>query len=108
MYCLFAHVDDDMALVGLISEKDVLCIALNNLTGSSGTPVMSQSVGDIMTKDVVSFGPDDNITDICQCFIDNVFRRVPVLDNGKLVGVISKKDIISHSLFSGKKVSLKW
>ena len=57
----------------------------------------SKKIGDIMTKDVISFRLDDNLADICQCFMNKPFRRVPVLDNGKLVGIISRKDIITHA-----------
>ncbi len=90
-------VDDDMNLVGLVSEKDVLRIAYQVLAGVVGSGMDTKKIGDIMTKDVVSFRLDDNLADICQCFMNKPFRRVPVLDNGKLVGIISRKDIIAHA-----------
>ncbi len=90
-------VDDDMTLVGLVSEKDVLSIAYHILAGIVGSTMDTKKIGDIMTKDVVSFRLDDNLADICQCFMNKPFRRVPVLDNGKLVGIISRKDIIAHA-----------
>lgn len=90
-------VDDDMTLVGLVSEKDVLSIAYHVLAGIVGSTKDAKKIGDIMTKDVVSFRLNDNLADICQCFMNKPFRRVPVLDNGKLVGIISRKDIIAHA-----------
>jgi len=90
-------VDDDMNLVGLVSEKDVLSIAYHVLADVVGNAMDAKKIGDIMTKDVVSFSPDDNLADICQCFMNKPFRRVPILDNGKLVGIISRKDIITHA-----------
>ncbi len=96
-------VDDDMALVGLVSEKDVLSIAYHILTDSIGHDMDSKNIGDIMTKDVVSFRPDDNLADICQCFMNKPFRRIPVVDNGKLVGIISRKDIIFRSFAKSKE-----
>lgn len=90
-------VDDDMTLVGLVSEKDVLSIAYHVLADVAGNAMDAKKIGDIMTKDVVSFRLDDNLADICQCFMNKPFRRVPVLDNGKLVGIISRKDIIAHA-----------
>ncbi len=90
-------VDDDMNLVGLVSEKDVLSIAYHVLAGIVDSAMDTRKIGDIMTKDVVSFRLDDNLADICQCFMNKPFRRVPVLDNGKLVGIISRKDIVAHA-----------
>ena len=90
-------VDDDMTLVGLVSEKDVLGIAYRVLADVIGNAMDVKKIGDIMTKDVVSFSPNDNLDDICQCFMNKPFRRVPVLDNGKVVGIISRKDIIAHA-----------
>ncbi|RKY09805.1 MAG: inosine-5-monophosphate dehydrogenase [Planctomycetota bacterium] len=90
-------VDDDMNLLGLVSEKDVLSIAYRVLAGLVGDTMDAKKIGDIMTKDVVSFRLDDNLADICQCFMNNPFRRVPVLRNGKLFGIISRKDIIAHA-----------
>ena len=96
-------VDDDMTLIGLVSEKDVLNMAYRIMTDTIGDPIMSQTVGDIMTKEIVSFRPDDSLADVCQCFMNRPFRRVPVVDDGKLVGLISRKDIISHSFSKSKE-----
>ena len=49
-----------------------------------------------MTTDVVSFDQEDPLSDIAYSFARNHFRRVPILDKGKRVGIISRKDIISH------------
>jgi CBS domain-containing protein len=49
-----------------------------------------------MTRRVVCFGPADNLADIAQCLSTNDFRRVPILDHGKLVGIISRKDVIRY------------
>jgi predicted transcriptional regulator len=51
-----------------------------------------------MTKEVVSFNQDDNLFDICECLMNNNFRRVPILDHSKLVGIVSATDIILYIL----------
>lgn len=51
---------------------------------------------DLMTADVVSFNIHDNLFDICDVLVREKFRRVPILDQGKLVGIISRTDIMQH------------
>ncbi len=84
-------VDDDMTVVGVISEKDILKL-LYDLEKDGGT------VADYMTETAVSFDPEDNLLDICNCFMENPFRRVFILSDGKLAGIISRADIIEYIL----------
>jgi CBS domain-containing protein len=51
-----------------------------------------------MTRDVKCFEEDDSLTDVCECLIDSPFRRVPILSGGKLVGIVSRADIIKFIL----------
>jgi len=90
-------VEDDMKLIGIISEKDVLSIAYRIMSGTSDAVTNTRKARDIMTANVVSFRPDDNLADICQCFVNKPFRRVTILQDDKLVGLISRKDIVSHA-----------
>jgi CBS domain-containing protein len=86
-------VNDSMALVGVISEKDVLQLLYNCedlKAGDSGT------VEHFMTPHPVAFNCEDNLIAVCNCLIKNHFRRVPVLDDGKLVGIITRKDLIKY------------
>ncbi len=85
-------VNTDMTLAGVISEKDVLRIAcdLENRNGQ---------VRDFMTSKVVTFGPDESLVDICDCLINNHFRRVIIVDeDNRLAGIISRRDIIAYIL----------
>ncbi len=82
-------VDIETKLVGIISEKDVLKL-LYNLDTNEGY------VEDYMTRCVVSFDVENDLLEICESLIENGFRRVPILSDGKLVGIISRRDIISH------------
>ena len=88
-------VNNDMTLAGIISEKDVLqllydCEDLRH--GHAGR------VESFMTPQVVTFDQEDNLIAVCNCLIKNHFRRVPVLADGKLVGIISRKDLIKFIL----------
>ena len=80
-------VDDSMNLVGIVSEKDMLKLLYD-------PAVEPGKIEDFMTEDVVSFNHDDSLFNVCQCLMNNYFRRVPILRHGKLVGVISRADLI--------------
>ena len=82
-------VDEDGTLVGIITEKDVLTL----LCEQEDAP---GKVADFMTTDVVCFQQDNSISEIAESFRQNHFRRVPILDDGKLVGIISRRDIIRY------------
>lgn len=84
-------VDDEGVLVGIVSEKDMLRL-LYNIKDKAG------SVQEFMTKSVVCFTEDDSLIDIAESFIDNHFRRVPIVRDNKLVGIISRRDIVEYIL----------
>ena len=81
-------VNDDMTLAGVITEKDVLRL-LYDMEDKPG------NVEDFMTKDVIGFDKEESLIDITEMLIKNDFRRVPILEDGKLVGIISRKDVIA-------------
>jgi len=84
-------VNDDMSLAGIISEKDMLGL-LYNIEDRPG------NVEDFMTEEVVCFDHEDSLIDITESFMANNFRRVPIVKDGRLVGIISRKDIIAYIL----------
>ena len=89
-------VEDDMTLVGVITEMDVVNLAYNIIydAGEFG----SKKVRHFMTDRVVSFDKDDNLFDVCDFLAKNLFRRVPITSAGKVVGIISVPDIIEYIL----------
>lgn len=93
-------VDDNDHLVGIITEKDVIKLLYANIKDDS-------TVEQFMTKDVIMFNENDNLTDVTECFIRNNFRRVPIIRDNKVVGILSKKDIIAYILKIKKVGSLE-
>lgn len=83
-------VEDDMTLVGVITEKDVL-----NLFYSSGHAT-NRTVSDFMTTPAVYFDLDEDLKHVCACLMENYFRRVPVTENGKVVGIVSRHDVLNY------------
>lgn len=84
-------VNESQTLVGIITEKDVLKL----LYDFEDVP---DTVEGFMTEQVACLNQEDSLVDVADSFINNHFRRVPILDEDRLVGIISRKDIISHIL----------
>ncbi len=84
-------VNDDMTLAGIISEKDVMKL-LYDIEDKPG------KVEDFMTENPFSFDQEGSLIDVAECFVKNHFRRVPITSEGKLVGIVSRKDIIKYIL----------
>jgi CBS domain-containing protein len=76
-------------LVGIVTEKDLIGVLC-------GQDAPRGTARDYMTDDVISFDEDDDIIAICECLIHNHLRRVPILADGKLVGIISRRDLIKY------------
>ena len=82
-------VDDQGKLVGIISEIDLLNLAISGNAADT-------RVREIMTKNVISYGPDTDMGELVQCFSTKRLRRVPIVEDGKVVGVVSRRDIVRY------------
>ena len=83
-------VREDMTLVGILSEKDVLQL----FYARKGEE--NKIVDDFMTRPAIHFDEDESLLDVCDCLMENHFRRVPVTSKGKLVGIISRRDLLKY------------
>jgi CBS domain-containing protein len=81
--------DAPSSLVGIVAEKDFLKL----LYGTHN--LESETVASIMTHSPKCISEDATIREVCDCMRSNVFRRVPVVSKGKLLGIISRRDIVS-------------
>ena len=83
-------VDDSGNLLGMLSELDCLKIALHaGYHGDWGGPV-----SDYMTNGVKTVDGEMSIIDLAQVFLDTNFRRFPVVEKNRLVGQISRRDVL--------------
>jgi CBS domain-containing protein len=62
---------------------------------------------DLMTKDIISVSSEDHILKACSIFVNNKIRRLPVIDDGKLVGVVTTNDIYKRFLTVFAKHKIK-
>ncbi|HUW20195.1 MAG TPA: CBS domain-containing protein [Sedimentisphaerales bacterium] len=94
-------VEKDMTLVGIITEKDLLALFYG------AQDVKGKKVEDYMTQPAVHFEEDESLAEICKCLIDVTFRRVPVTREGKVVGIVSRPDVLRCILErAGRKVKV--
>ncbi|NJK81845.1 MAG: CBS domain-containing protein [Chloroflexaceae bacterium] len=75
-------------LVGLITEHDLIA--------KSGT-----IVADIMTQNVITVGADTDVESVAHLLANQRIRRVPVLEDGKLVGILSRADLV-------RQIAMRW
>ncbi len=82
--------DESGWLVGVLSKKDCLKAALHAAYWRD----QSQTVADYMTHEVQTLSADMDIVAAAEAFISSRFRRFPVMQEGQLVGQISRADIL--------------
>ena len=92
-------VDDEMRLVGILTEKDVLQLLVNE------DITYKDTVMHYMTKKVVSFSENDSAIQVCQFLQKSHIRRVPIVKDGKLIGIVSRRDIIALILEAKGKIA---
>ena len=83
-------IDEDGRLTGILTERDCLKVAIS--AGYHDEP--GGRVADFMQHPVQTVTPDDSLMDIAVRFSESHYRRFPVLDDDRLVGVISRRDVL--------------
>jgi CBS domain-containing protein len=83
-------VDGDRRVVGMLTERDFIEVALN----AGYFDERGGSVAEFMTQDVETVGPDDSLVDVAARFVSSPFRRYPVVEDGRLVGIIARRDVL--------------
>ena len=76
-------------LVGILSERDIV-----RALSEQGAGALALPVGQVMTRDVATCGEDDTVASIMERMTAGRFRHMPVVANGRLVGLISIGDVV--------------
>ncbi|MEC9433079.1 MAG: CBS domain-containing protein [Pseudomonadota bacterium] len=85
--------NDGKSVAGIISERDVV-----RWLGREGAGCLKRPVAEVMTAKVMTCGPDDDVAEIMQRMTAGRFRHMPVLDDGRLAGVISIGDVVKYRM----------
>jgi CBS domain-containing protein len=83
----------DRRIVGIISERDIV-----RALADGGTAALDQPVSRTMTRKVETCNESETVSSIMERMTAGKFRHMPVVDQGRLVGVVSIGDIVKHRL----------
>ena len=76
---------------GILSERDVV-----RVLGERGAAVMDEPVSGVMTRKVISCREKDTVSEIMETMTHGKFRHLPVVEDSKVVGLISIGDVVKH------------
>jgi CBS domain-containing protein len=81
-------ITDDEKLVGMITDRDIT----TRVVAEAADPNVT-SVGDVLSRDLVSVEPDNDLQEALRLMARHQVRRLPVVENGRLVGIVAQADI---------------
>jgi CBS domain-containing protein len=81
-------ITDAEKLVGMITDRDIT----TGVVAEAADPEKT-SVGDVSSRDPISVGPDEDLEEAVQLMSRHQVRRLPVVEDGKLVGIVAQADI---------------
>ena len=91
----------DDRIVGIISERDVV-----RALAEGGAAALNEPVSQTMTRKVETCSENETVASIMERMTAGKFRHMPVVEKGRLVGVVSIGDIVKHRLFEMERESV--
>ena len=83
----------EQRVIGIVSERDIV-----HVLAMRGAEALDLPLTEIMTRKVATCGPSDTISSIMERMTTGKFRHVPVIDQGRLAGIVSIGDVVKHRL----------
>lgn len=81
---------DGKRMEGVITERDI-CYAI----GTHGANLHTLPVASLMTSNVITCTPRDSVAHVASTMLSRKFRHLPVVDQGKVVGMVSIRDVLN-------------
>jgi CBS domain-containing protein len=86
-------ITEDEQLVGMITDRDIT----TRVVAEAADPQRT-SVGDVYSRDLISIEPDKDLEEALRLMAQHQVRRLPVVENGRLVGIVAQADIaLAHN-----------
>jgi CBS domain-containing protein len=79
--------------IGILSERDIV-----RQLAASSADALNYKVGDVMTEDLIIGFPEDDLSYVSSTMTDKRIRHLPIMDNQKLVGIVSIGDVVKVQL----------
>lgn len=86
-------VQENGDLTGIITERDIL-----HALDEHAADILDKKVSELMTSDVFTGSPEDDLSYVMTLMHKQRFRHMPVIENGKLAGLVSSKDVMKAAL----------
>lgn len=86
-------IEDGARILGIISERDIVRALVDH-----GAAVLTMRVDELMTRSVRTCAPGANIKDVMTEMTESRIRHLPVVQEGKLCGIISIGDVVKNRL----------
>jgi CBS domain-containing protein len=83
----------DKQVAGILSERDIV-----RTLAQRGSGALEEAVGQVMTRKVVTCTESDTVAALMERMTQGKFRHLPVVERGKLVGLVSIGDVVKHRL----------
>jgi CBS domain-containing protein len=83
----------DRRVIGILSERDIV-----RVLAEQGADVLGKPLSQVMTRKVITCGPNETVGNIMEWMTHSRFRHVPVIDQDQLIGIISIGDVVKHRL----------
>ena len=83
----------DRRVTGVLSERDIV-----KAVSAGGAAALEEKITARMTREVITCGPQDTMAELMGHMTAGRFRHLPVVENGRLVGIISIGDVVKHRL----------